>query len=250
MPYSPQWLVSLGNFFFKTRDALFPIVLIGLITLSTSSIPHGNPAQARLFDWVGFGIAALGQILRIAVVGYRYIVRGGRNREVYAEGLVTTGFFTLSRNPLYVGNLLILFGLHLIWHSTLMLAIGIPFFLLGYRAIVAAEEAYLGRQYGAEYAAYCARTRRWWPRLSGVRAATAGMTFNWRRVILKEYGSAAYWIAGAALLMGLKARRYAAMEGTTFSWWPYGTAIALVAVLWGVARWLKKSKRLREDGGA
>lgn len=249
-PRNPAWLVWLGSFFFKTRDALFPVVLIGLIALSTSAIPHDNPAQARLFDWVGVSIAALGQVLRIAVVGYRYIVRGGRNREVYAEGLVTTGFFTMSRNPLYVGNLLILFGLHLIWHSPLMLSIGIPFFLLGYRAIVAAEESYLGRQYGHEYAAYCQRTPRWWPRLGGIRAATAGMTFNWRRVILKEYGSAAYWMAGAALLMGFKARRYAAMQGTTFSWWPYGTAIAVVAVLWGVARWLKKSKRLREDGGA
>ncbi len=245
-PYSPAWLVTLGNFLFKTRDAVFPLVIAGLIIATEPAIPHGNVVHARLVDATGVLVALAGQILRVAVIGYRYIVRGGRNREVYAEGLVSTGFFALSRNPLYVGNILILVGLHLIWHSTWMLAIGIPFFLLGYRAIVAAEEAYLGRQYGSEYADYCARVPRWWPRLGGIRQATEGMTFNWRRVLLKEYGSAAYWMAGAALLLLLKERRYAAIEGRAPITTPFLVAIAAVAIGWGYARYLKKSKRLKE----
>ncbi|MCC6319416.1 MAG: isoprenylcysteine carboxylmethyltransferase family protein [Gemmatimonadaceae bacterium] len=250
LPANPAWLVTLGNFLFKTRDGLFPVVLIALIALSRPMLFHDNASQARIVDGVAVTIAALGQLLRVAVIGYRYIVRGGRNREVYAEGLVTTGFFSLSRNPLYVGNIMILVGLLLLWHSTLAIGVGIPLFLLAYRAIVAAEEAYLGRQYGAEYGAYCVRVPRWWPRLGGIRAATAGMTFNWRRVILKEYGSAAYWMAGAAVLLFLKARRYAEVDGSTVRTWPYAAAVALVAVLWGAARWLKKSRRLREDGGS
>jgi protein-S-isoprenylcysteine O-methyltransferase Ste14 len=240
------WLVALGNFFFKTRDALFPLVLVALFALSSPVIPHDNIAQARAVDALAVFIAVLGQVLRIAVVGYRYIVRGGRNREVYAEGLVTTGVFSLSRNPLYVGNLLILVGLLLLWHSVIGLAIGVPFFLLGYRAIVAAEETYLGKQYGAEYVTYVRNVPRWWPRLTRVAQATEGMTFNWRRVILKEYGSAAYWMAGAMVLLFFKQRRYHALEGSTMVAWPWYLALGLVVVLWAWARWLKKSKRLKE----
>lgn len=246
MPANPGWLVALGNFLFKTRDAVFPVVLVALLALAPMGIMGDAPGTSRLVDWLGVAIALAGQLLRVAVIGYRYIVRGGRNREVYAEGLVSTGFFALSRNPLYVGNLLILAGLFVIWNSPWMYAIGVPFFLLGYRAIVAAEEAYLGRQYGPDYATYCATVPRWWPRLGGLAAATQGMTFNWRRVVLKEYGSAAYWMAGAAVLLLLKERRYASLEGREPLQVGYWIAIGAVVVLWVWARYLKKSKRLRE----
>jgi protein-S-isoprenylcysteine O-methyltransferase Ste14 len=246
LPNNPRWLVALGNFLFRARDAVFPVVLIVLLLIGTPLIPRSDPRLARLLDAAGVITALLGQALRVAVIGYRYIVRGGKNRQVYAEGLVTTGFFALSRNPLYVGNLLILGGLMLIWNSPLMYAIGVPFFLLGYRAIVAAEESYLGREYGDAFAAYCRRVPRWWPALGRLREATAGMAFNWRRVILKEYGSAAYWVAGAAVLLMLKNRRYASLQGTVSNDVPYWVVVGLVAALWVWARYLKKSKKLRE----
>jgi protein-S-isoprenylcysteine O-methyltransferase Ste14 len=246
LPANPQWLIRLGNFLFKTRDALFPAILVALLVLTTPSVSRGDLRIARVLDAIGVLVAIGGQALRIAVIGYRYIVRGGRNRQVYAEGLVTSGFFQLSRNPLYLGNLLILGGLFIIWNSAWMYAVGVPCFLLGYRAIVAAEEAYLGQHYTREYADYTQHVPRWWPRLTDVGDATAGLTFNWRRVILKEYGSAAYWVAGAVVLLWLKARRYAALDGTTAPAWPYWIAVAIVASGWGWARYLKKVKKLQE----
>lgn len=246
LPWSPAWLVSYGNFLFKTRDAVFPIVLVGLLVLTPMGTAGGDVDRSHLIDLAGVLIATIGQVLRVAVIGYRYIVRGGRNREVYAEGLVSTGFFALCRNPLYVGNILILAGLLIIWNSPMMYLVGAPFFLLGYRAIVAAEEAYLGRQYGNEFAEYCARVPRWWVRLGGLASATLGMTFNWKRVVLKEYGSAAYWMAGAAVLLLLKDRRYATLTGGQPRPLGFAIAIGLVFVGWALARYLKKSKRLKE----
>jgi protein-S-isoprenylcysteine O-methyltransferase Ste14 len=246
IPWSPGWLVRYGNLLFKTRDAVFPLVLVGLLVLAPMGTMGGDVPSSRLVDLLGVLVALTGQALRVAVIGYRYIVRGGRNREVYAEGLISSGFFATCRNPLYVGNLLILAGLFLIWNSPWMYAIGVPFFLLGYRGIVAAEEAYLGKNYGADFAAYCQRTPRWWVRLLAIPSATAGMTFNWRRVVLKEYGSAAYWMAGAALLLLLKERRYTSLGAGVSTDTPFVAAISAVALGWAVARWLKKSKRLKE----
>lgn len=245
-PANPAWLVSLGNFFFKTRDGLFSVVLIALVLLTAPVIPGGHVGLARILDVIGLLVALAGQALRVAVIGYRYIVRGGRNRQVHANDLVTSGMFALSRNPLYVGNMLILAGIFIIWNSPLMYLVGVPFFLLAYRAIVAAEEAYLGRQFGEPYTEYALRTPRWWPRLAGANAATAGIPFNWRRVVLKEYGTTAFWVVGATLILRHKAVLYAALTGGTAITWPYFAVVAVVVALWGWARYLKKSKRLKE----
>lgn len=243
VPPRPSPLVRYGNFLFRARDVVFPLVLLALLVAFRPEYPFGSRIWDQRLDLIGLLIAATGQALRCAVVGYAYIIRGGKNRQVYAEGLVTEGFFHHARNPLYVGNILILAGLFLIWNSRWMYAIGIPFFLLGYVAIVAAEENFLRGKFGAAYDRYAAEVNRWIPDLRGLGASLAGMTFNWRRVILKEYGSAAYWVAGAIVLMALDGRW--AERGSSNAgglWW----LLVPVVVAWGAARWAKKSKRLRE----
>jgi protein-S-isoprenylcysteine O-methyltransferase Ste14 len=238
---APAWLVRYGNFLFKYRDAVFPVVLLGILVLSRPRWPMGDERLDAWLDAVGIAVALAGQVLRIATIGYAYIIRGGRNKQVYAEELVTRGLFEHCRNPLYVGNILILLGLLLVWNSVAGYVVGVPFFLLGYVAIVAAEEAFLRRKFGPQYDAYRARVPRWFIRFGGLRKSMEGMTFNWARVILKEYGSAAYWIAGACVLMIL--------DSLPWSAHPVGHAalaatIGAVAVLWVFVRWLKKSQRL------
>jgi protein-S-isoprenylcysteine O-methyltransferase Ste14 len=244
----PSPLVRYGNFLFKYRDALFPAVLLGIFVLSRPRWPAGDARLDDLLDLAGFAVALAGQVLRVAVVGYAYIIRGGKNKQVYAEELVTRGFFNHGRNPLYVGNILILLGLLLIWNSPLGYLVGGPFFLVGYVAIVAAEEAFLRRKFGAEYDAYCARVPRWGVRFRGLGRSLEGMSFNWSRVIVKEYGSAAYWMAGALALMLADSLRNGAWADRPAYHAALAGGIALVVVLWAVARWLKKSKRLTEHG--
>jgi protein-S-isoprenylcysteine O-methyltransferase Ste14 len=246
----PPPLVRYGNFLFKYRDALFPAVLLAIFVLSRPRWPAGDRRLDDLLDVAGFAIALAGQVLRAAVVGYAYIIRGGKNKQVYAEDLVTRGFFNHGRNPLYVGNILILLGLLLIWNSPLGYLAGGPFFLVGYVAIVAAEEAFLRRKFGAEYDAYCARVPRWGVRLRGLGKSLEGMSFNWSRVVVKEYGSAAYWMAGALALMLADSLRNGAWDDRPAYHAALAAGIGLVGVLWGVARWLKKSKRLTEHGPA
>ena len=236
-----------GNFLFRARDVVFPAVLVALLVAFRPEYPFGSPLWDRWLDRAGVLVAATGQALRAAVVGFAYIIRGGKNRRVYAEGLVTEGFFAHARNPLYVGNILILVGLFLIWNSRWMYLIGLPFFLIGYVAIVAAEENFLRDKFGDAYDRYAAEVNRWIPDFRGLFASLSGMRYNWRRVILKEYGSAAYWIAGAIILMALDGRRVAGVMSTAGgSWW----LLVPVALGWGAARWAKKSKRLRESSGS
>src|SRR6185369_9644058 len=98
-----------------------------------------NPITAMI---IGFGVTMLGQVIRIITIGLVYIIRGGKDRRVYAEDLVTTGIFSHCRNPLYVGNILILVGLGIASNSFLFMAAFTPLFLLFCKAIVLAEENY------------------------------------------------------------------------------------------------------------
>jgi protein-S-isoprenylcysteine O-methyltransferase Ste14 len=243
-------LVRYGNFLFKYRDAVFPAVLLGLFILTRPAWPRGDARLDDLLDLVGVLVALAGQALRTATVGYAYIIRGGKNRKVYAEGLVTGGLFAHCRNPLYVGNILILAGLLIVWNAPLAYLLGVPFFLVGYVAIVAAEEAFLRGKFGAQYDAYCATVPRWGLRLRGLRASLADMTFNWSRVLVKEYGSAAYWIAGICLLQLADSLAYQPWRARPVYHAALAAAVPVVALLWGIARWLKKSRRVTEHGPA
>jgi protein-S-isoprenylcysteine O-methyltransferase Ste14 len=247
---APSLLVRYGNFLFRYRDLVFPLVLLALFLLSTPRWPRNDQRLDDWLDLVGVLVALAGQALRLAVIGYAYIIRGGKNKQVYAEDLVTRGFFNHCRNPLYVGNLLILFGLLIVWHSPLAYLVGVPFFLLGYVAIVAAEEAFLAGKFGAQYAAYCARVPRWGVRLRGLGASLEGMHFDWRRVVVKEYGSAAYWMAGACALLLADSLAHQPWAARSAYHAALVAGIVVVAMLWGVARWLKKSKRLQQSVAA
>jgi protein-S-isoprenylcysteine O-methyltransferase Ste14 len=71
------------------------------------------------------------------------------------------GVFRLTRNPMYLGMILILLGLWLTLGSLTPGAPAIAFALLIDRYFVRPEEEKLERTFGAAYAAYRARVRRW-----------------------------------------------------------------------------------------
>lgn len=77
------------------------------------------------------------------------------------EALVTEGVFSRSRNPIYLGDVLILAGLTLYWQAwPALLLVPLFMWLITDRFIVP-EEARMRERFGAAYDAYCARVRRW-----------------------------------------------------------------------------------------
>lgn len=243
-------LVRYGNFLFRYRNALFPVVLLTLLFAFRPVYAAGNAGVDVFVDALGVLVALAGQVLRVAVIGYVYIIRGGKNARIYAEDLVTGGFFSHSRNPLYLGNILVLLGLFIIHNNPWVYALGVPFFVIGYAAIVAAEEAYLHEKFGAAYDAYARDVPRWFPRLRGLQQSLEGMRFNWKRVVSKEYGSTFAWAAGAVLLMVYETlTHYSYSERGAFLNALWG-CLALLMVGYGIARYLKLTHRLRPAPGA
>jgi protein-S-isoprenylcysteine O-methyltransferase Ste14 len=189
-------MVRIGNFFFRYRNGIFPLVMLLLFVPEPRVIPNDTIAAV-----VGILVALMGQSLRAVTIGLAYIIRGGRQRQVYATELVQGGVFAHCRNPLYVGNLLVIFGLAIIANSWVFFLLGIPFFLFAYRAIVAAEENFLSQKFGPEFTDYCQRVSRFVPNLSGFGKTWEAMEFKWRRLIVKEYGSTYIWMVTACALI-------------------------------------------------
>ncbi|WP_439155954.1 methyltransferase family protein [Yoonia sp.] len=78
-----------------------------------------------------------------------------------ASHLVTSGIFKRSRNPIYLGDTLILAGLALRWEAPLALIL-VPLFMgtITQRFIIP-EENRLRKKFRADFARYCEKTRRW-----------------------------------------------------------------------------------------
>lgn len=181
---------TLGHFLFKYRNLLFPVIIVSLVILFRPHLALGDIKSDVLLDIVGIIIMLSGLALRAIVIGYVYIRRGGVDKKVYADSLVTEGIFSLCRNPLYVGNILMVLGFLVIFHNPWTYLIGTVVALVSYKAIVTAEEAYLLRKFGAEYQTYCDNVPRWSFRLKGLREKLADYSFSWSRVLLKDYTTA------------------------------------------------------------
>jgi protein-S-isoprenylcysteine O-methyltransferase Ste14 len=75
--------------------------------------------------------------------------------------LVTDGVFRLTRNPMYVGFVLVLLGVAALLRSVTPFAVVVAFAVLMDRGFVAVEERMLAQRFGAEWERYRRRTRRW-----------------------------------------------------------------------------------------
>ncbi|AWV99416.1 methyltransferase family protein [Arcticibacterium luteifluviistationis] len=235
-------MVKIGNVLYHNRNWLFPIVYLFLFIPFTQVFEHPNTAMI-----IGFIVAIIGQATRIATIGLVYIIRGGKNRRVYAEDLVTTGIFAHCRNPLYVGNILMLAGLGIASNSLLFMAVIIPAFLFIYQAIVRAEEDFLSNKFGKGFDEYTKDVNRWLPSLKGLGNTLSSMDFKWNRVIIKEYNTTFIWLLGGLGVLYMHFYRNPALYNIAEHKVFFIAAFIAIVAFYFIARYLKKAKIIVSD---
>jgi protein-S-isoprenylcysteine O-methyltransferase Ste14 len=240
-------MIGIGNFFFKYRNWLF-IILYLLLFIPSPPLFSPNVFGPSYLWWpisIGLMVTITGQLIRGATIGLAYIIRGGRQGKVYAEDLVTTGIFSHCRNPLYVGNILMLLGVGILSNSLVYVVIVMPLFFAIYQAIVLAEENFLRNKFGTVFNEYCSRVNRWIPSLTGVTNTFASMEFKWKRWLLKEYNTQYVWLTGITLILLLKypqLTNYNEHKRTVL----LAIILPILLLLYLIVRYLKKSGRLTE----
>ena len=82
-------------------------------------------------------------------------------RPEAASHLVCAGIYRRTRNPMYLGMLLLLLGWGALLANALALVFAVAFVPLMNRLQIGPEERTLAERFGAEFAAYRAAVRRW-----------------------------------------------------------------------------------------
>jgi protein-S-isoprenylcysteine O-methyltransferase Ste14 len=130
-------------------------------------------AAAWLLHWVspsvfgGWGaglgktLVLLGLLLMAAAVAQMALARTTVIPRRDPSALVTGGVFAWSRNPIYLGDALILLGAILWLDAILALPLVASFVWLIQTRFIRDEEARLTLAFGPEFDLWAARTRRW-----------------------------------------------------------------------------------------
>lgn len=229
-----------GNFFFHTRNVLFPVLVLMVLFLWPPVAM--DDATAIYLMVIGLLMIMAGQGLRILTIGLAYISRGGRKRRIYAENLVTDGLFSHCRNPLYIGNILIISGFLFVSGNLTGIIVGSLAFMTIYRLIVYSEESFLNTKFAEDYAAFCADVPRWFPLFKGLQETIKSYQFDWPAVAVKEYGTI---FTSLIIPLGLVAWKLSLANNLgEYQTLLIGLSI-LIIISYGIVRFLKKTERLR-----
>lgn len=142
-----------------------------------------------VFYVTGLSVAAVGEASRLWAAGHL----------IKWKGLTRTGPYAWTRNPLYLGSILVGIGFAVAtarWEVGVLLAL---FLAAVYLPVIRTEAARLAEEYGTEYADYARAVPVLLPRPPHTRSE-AGF-FSWKRVLEnREHVSLLGWLAGAFLL--------------------------------------------------
>lgn len=104
-------------------------------------------------QWLGLGLTAFGFLLGVlAMIEFR------RSR---AGGLITTGIYRRTRNPVYLGFVFMLIGFPLSAGSYWGILLVWPLVVMMNRFVIQPEESALEKRFKSQFTDYQARVRRW-----------------------------------------------------------------------------------------
>jgi protein-S-isoprenylcysteine O-methyltransferase Ste14 len=178
-----------GEYFFRWRSYLPLIMAVFFIpALVGYRTPFANHSLSLAWDFFCLAVALLGEGIRFFTVGFVPRGTSGRNTKgQVAETLNTTGMYSAVRNPIYLGNFIIWFGLSLFmklwWFTTLI----ILFFLIFYERIIFTEERFLREKFGDEFLLWADNTPVIIPTCKNWRSPS--LPFSWKSALVREYGS-------------------------------------------------------------
>src|SRR5450631_2521653 len=108
---------------------------------------------------VGFALIFLALNLEAGAARRMIKIKTTLSLERPATDLATAGVFAWSRNPMYLGMVLLCGGVAVFTNSLWTLIFTIVFAAVLHQGVIAPEEAYLERRFGQRYLAYKARVR-------------------------------------------------------------------------------------------
>lgn len=139
------------------------LVMLAMLALSVCvwrvvPVESGAGASIRV---AGVAAVMAGIVLILTAGGLFRAKRTTVDPTRAPNALVTSGVYRVSRNPMYLGMLLLLAGCQLVMDSMAGLTVAVAFFFVMDRVVIPREEKVVEGVFGGAYAEYRKRTRRW-----------------------------------------------------------------------------------------
>lgn len=187
------------------RQRLFQFRSYTPIPFLLAMVWLAHPTAASFLG--GLTVVAAGEFARLWGVA----IAGSETRTTGPVGgtfLITKGPFAYVRNPLYVGNMLMYFGVGIMANLPWLALIALAYFMFQYSLIVSLEEEYLRRTYGKAFDAYCRAVPRFVPSLKPYDAGTHEQpVLDWKRGLISEKRTLQAVAAIAAVILVIGALR-------------------------------------------
>ncbi len=181
-----SWKTELGNFLFRWRSfTQLPWIILVILFLKPFC-PNFILDFEPYVSISGIILAFLGEILRFWTHLCAKEGTSGRESFMKADSLNKEGPYAIVRNPLYLGNFLIVGGLLIVFSNILAFAIGISFLIFQYYFIVTAEESYLENKFQDEWRDYKKDVPRFLPNLKNISKIGSNRKKSLLKVLIKE----------------------------------------------------------------
>lgn len=182
-------MIKSGHTMFRYRSYLPLLIIPPLFIAMKESVYVENLVGGTLEDiWVLFCflISMLGLAVRCYTVGYVPGGTSGRNTQSQrATHLNTTGLYSIVRNPLYLGNFIIILGVLLSIKVWWLVLLGSLVFFIYMERIILTEEKYLEDNYGQPYKDWRAKTPVIIPDFKLWQKPE--LDFSWKTFLKREY---------------------------------------------------------------
>ncbi len=135
------------------------LIAIALQFIVPLSLPLGPLRPVALVVGIALTITGLGVI----VLARREFARHGEHTDpgYSTHQVMTTGVFSMSRNPLYLGIVIFIVGVAFAADLPWALVMLVPATIACHYILIAPEERYLSAKFGEEYARYMRSVQRW-----------------------------------------------------------------------------------------
>ena len=141
-----------------------PLLLVLLLAITMLVLDRTLPLFRVLHppvSYLGAVSAALGVLIVLLSAGLFRFRKTTINPFGEPAVVVQDGFYRFSRNPMYLGMLLVLTGIGLWLGNVLALLLAPAFVAIMTRRYIVREEQVLEDRFGEVYRAYRSRVRRW-----------------------------------------------------------------------------------------
>jgi protein-S-isoprenylcysteine O-methyltransferase Ste14 len=143
---------------------ILPPVLVALCVATMGALHLAVPEPALVTGagrWLGLAAIVGGGGLTVATARLFKRRRANLNTFNTPTALVTDGPFRVSRNPIYLGFAVFLFGVAAVLGSALPFVVAAAFAVVADRWYIPFEERAMRAEFGAAYEDYARRVRRW-----------------------------------------------------------------------------------------